>query len=40
MPGDAIGLIVQLGAFAMVCLAAFLTPAPVRAVEGAAPATA
>ncbi|MDX6648059.1 MAG: hypothetical protein QOJ97_10 [Solirubrobacteraceae bacterium] len=40
MPGDAIGLIVQLGAFAMVCLAAFLTPAPVRAVGGAAPATA
>jgi hypothetical protein len=35
MPGDAIGVIVQVAAFAMVCLAAFLTPAPVRAAEAA-----
>jgi drug/metabolite transporter (DMT)-like permease len=35
MPGDAIGVIVQVAAFAMVCVAAFLTPAPVRAAEAA-----
>ena len=40
MPGDTLGVLVQLAAFVMVCLAAFLTPAPVRAVEGAVPATA
>jgi drug/metabolite transporter (DMT)-like permease len=39
LPGDALGVIVQVLAFVMVCVAAFLTPAPVRAVEGA-PATA
>jgi hypothetical protein len=37
MPGDALGVIIQVTAFVMVCVAAFLTPAPVRAVE---PATA
>ena len=36
MPGDALGVIVQVAAFVMVCIAAFLTPAPVRAVEPAA----
>jgi hypothetical protein len=40
MPGDALGVIVQVAAFAMVCVAAFLTPAPVRAAEATAPATA
>ena len=40
MPGDALGVIVQVAAFAMVCVAAFLTPAPVRAAEAAAPAAA
>jgi drug/metabolite transporter (DMT)-like permease len=36
MPGDALGVIVQVAAFAMVCLAAVLMPAPVRAAEAAA----
>jgi drug/metabolite transporter (DMT)-like permease len=40
MPGDAIGVMVQVAAFAMVCVAAFLTPAPVRAAEAALPAAA
>ena len=37
MPGDVLGVIVQVAAFTMVCVAAFLMPAPVRA---AAPAPA
>jgi hypothetical protein len=32
MPGDALGIVVQLLAFVMVCAAAVLMPAPVRAV--------
>src|SRR5947207_4251492 len=32
MPGDPVGIIVQVAAFVMVCVAAALTPAPVRAV--------
>jgi hypothetical protein len=40
MPGDTLGVIVQVAAFAMVCLAAFLTPAPVRAAAAPAPAPA
>ena len=32
LPGDPLGVIVQVAAFAMVCVAAALTPAPVRAV--------
>ena len=32
MPADPIGIVVQVAAFAMVCVAAALTPAPVRAV--------
>jgi drug/metabolite transporter (DMT)-like permease len=40
LPGDALGVIVQVAAFAMVCVAAFLTPAPVRAARAAAPAAA
>ena len=32
MPGDPIGIVVQVAAFLMVCAAAALTPAPVRAV--------
>jgi LPXTG-motif cell wall-anchored protein len=32
MPGDPIGVVVQVAAFLMVCAAAALTPAPVRAV--------
>jgi hypothetical protein len=35
MPGDALGVIVQVAAFTMVCVAAFLMPAPVRAAEPA-----
>jgi drug/metabolite transporter (DMT)-like permease len=35
MPGDPVGIIVQVAAFAMVCVAAALTPAPVRAVARA-----
>ena len=38
MPGDTLGVIIQVIAFAMVCLAALLTPAPVRAAS--APAAA
>jgi drug/metabolite transporter (DMT)-like permease len=33
LPGDPLGVIVQVAAFAMVCVAAALTPAPVRAVS-------
>ena len=40
MPGNALGVIVQVAAFAMVCLAAFLTPAPVRAAAATSPAAA
>jgi drug/metabolite transporter (DMT)-like permease len=32
MPGDPLGIVVQVAAFLMVCVAAALTPAPVRAV--------
>jgi drug/metabolite transporter (DMT)-like permease len=39
MPGNALGIVAQLVAFIMVCVAATLTPAPVRAA-GAAPAPA
>jgi drug/metabolite transporter (DMT)-like permease len=35
MPGDPLGIVVQVAAFAMVCAAAALTPAPVRAVAHA-----
>ena len=31
MPGDALGIIVQIGAFALVIIAAVLVPPPVRA---------
>jgi hypothetical protein len=31
LPADALGIVVQVTAFAMVCVAAVLTPAPVRA---------
>jgi hypothetical protein len=33
LAGNAFGLAVQMLAFALVCVAAWLTPAPVRAVE-------
>jgi hypothetical protein len=36
LPGDPLGVIVQVAAFAMVCLAAALTPAPVRAARAQA----
>jgi hypothetical protein len=36
MPGDPVGVVVQVAAFAMVCLAAALTPAPVRAARATA----
>lgn len=36
LPGDPLGVIVQVAAFAMVCLAAALTPAPVRAAQARA----
>lgn len=36
MPGDPLGIVLQVGAFAMVCVAAMLTPAPVRAARPAA----
>jgi hypothetical protein len=36
LPGDPVGVIVQVAAFAMVCLAAALTPAPVRAAHATA----
>ena len=39
MPGDALGIVLQALAFSMVCVAAYLAPAPVRAAE-ASPATA
>jgi drug/metabolite transporter (DMT)-like permease len=35
LPGDALGVIIQVAAFTMVCIAAFLTPAPVRAAQPA-----
>ena len=38
LPGDPLGVIVQVAAFAMVCVAAALTPAPVRAVPAASTA--
>jgi drug/metabolite transporter (DMT)-like permease len=38
LPGDPLGVIVQVAAFAMVCVAAALTPAPVRAVPAASAA--
>jgi hypothetical protein len=34
LAGNAFGLVVQLLAFALVCVAAWLTPAPVRAAVG------
>lgn len=40
MPGDALGIVLQGIAFVMVIVASALTPAPVRAAGGAAPATA
>jgi drug/metabolite transporter (DMT)-like permease len=36
LPGDVPGLIVQMAAFVIICIAAFLTPAPVRAAQTAA----
>jgi hypothetical protein len=36
LPGDPLGVIVQVAAFTMVCLAAALTPAPVRAARARA----
>jgi drug/metabolite transporter (DMT)-like permease len=39
LPGDVLGVIVQVAAFTVICVAAALTPAPVRAAE-AAPAAA
>jgi hypothetical protein len=38
MPGDVVGIALQVAAFAIICVAAFLTPAPVRAAGQAAPA--
>jgi len=38
LPGDPLGIVVQVAAFTLVCVAAALTPAPVRAVSGPAPA--
>ncbi|MDQ4040724.1 MAG: hypothetical protein M3141_03125 [Actinomycetota bacterium] len=35
LPGDALGVVVQVGAFVLVCVAAFLTPAPIRAATTA-----
>jgi multidrug transporter EmrE-like cation transporter len=43
MPGNALGVAAQVIAFSMVCVAAYLAPAPLRAADGAgavAPATA
>jgi hypothetical protein len=40
LPGDALGIVLQAIAFVMVIVASALTPAPVRAAGGAAPATA
>jgi drug/metabolite transporter (DMT)-like permease len=39
LPGDALGVIVQVAAFTVICVAAAVTPAPIRAAE-AAPAVA
>ena len=36
MPADPVGIVVQVAAFAMVCIAAALTPAPVRAANATA----
>jgi drug/metabolite transporter (DMT)-like permease len=36
MPADPVGIVVQVAAFAMVCVAAALTPAPVRAANATA----
>jgi drug/metabolite transporter (DMT)-like permease len=36
MPGDAIGVVAQVAAFVIICIAAALTPAPVRAADAAA----
>jgi drug/metabolite transporter (DMT)-like permease len=33
MPGDVVGVALQVAAFAIICVAAFLTPAPVRAAR-------
>jgi hypothetical protein len=33
LPGNTLGVIVQVAAFAIICVAAFLTPAPVRAAH-------
>jgi hypothetical protein len=35
LPGNALGLVVQMAAFVIICIAAFLTPAPVRAARTA-----
>jgi hypothetical protein len=35
LPGDALGVVIQVAAFTMVCVAAFLTPAPIRAARAA-----
>ncbi|MDQ6914942.1 MAG: hypothetical protein M3155_03940 [Actinomycetota bacterium] len=35
LPGDVPGLIVQMAAFVIICIAAFVTPAPVRAAQTA-----
>jgi hypothetical protein len=40
LPGDALGVIVQVAAFTVICVAAALTPAPIRAAESTAPAAA
>ncbi len=40
MPADTLGIVVQVAAFVMVCVAAILTPPPVRAAAANAPATA
>src|SRR5947207_7432125 len=34
LPGNVLGLGIQMAAFAIICVAAFLTPAPVRAANG------
>jgi drug/metabolite transporter (DMT)-like permease len=40
LPGDALGVIVQVAAFTVICVAAALTPAPIRAAESTAAAAA
>jgi hypothetical protein len=40
LPGDAVGVVLQVAAFAIICVAAFLTPAPVRAAGQPAAAAA